>query len=151
MRVICDTNVLLSGVLFGGNCRSVIRLVSEGRVRGFTSNALLAEFEGVLLRPKFGLSASQIEATMDLVRQTFVLVSPVESVAAVSEDPDDDLVLEAALAAAADVVVSGDGHLLALGEFRGIRILSPACLVQDIRGQRDASHGPGTAGTVPGQ
>ena len=151
MRIVCDTNVLVSGALFAGNCRALIRLVSEGHVSGFTSNALLSELEGVLLRPKFGLAASQVEAMVDLVRQTFVLVSPAESVSVVRDDPDDDVVLEAALAAAADVVVSGDSHLLVLGEFRGIRILSPAWAIEDIRGQRDASHGPGTAGAEPGQ
>jgi len=86
-----------------------------------------------------GLAARQVEAIVDLVRQTFLLVSPLEAVAAVPDDPDDDTVLEAALAAAADIVVSGDDHLLRLGEFRGIRIVSPAALITEIRGEHDAT------------
>jgi predicted nucleic acid-binding protein len=88
---------------------------------------------------------------MDLVRQTFVLVSPVESVSVVRDDPDDDVVLETAIAADADVVVSGDTHLLALGDFRGIRVLSPADVIEEIRGQQDASHGRGMPGAAPRQ
>lgn len=136
MRIVCDTNVLLSGFLFGGHCRTIIRLVSEGRIDGFTSSALVAEIEGVLLRPKFGLTTHQVGAIMDLVRETFVSVSPAESVAVVKHDPEDDAVLEAALAASAEMVVSGDGHLLDLGEFRGIRIVSPACFIEEIRCER---------------
>ena len=133
MKIVCDTNVLISGLLFGGNCRAIIGLVSEGRIDGFTTNALVAELEGVLLRPKFGLEANQVTAIVDLVRQTFMAVAPREAVAAVIDDPDDDAVLEAALAAGADVVVSGDDHLLHLREFRGIRIVSPAELIEELR------------------
>ena len=133
MRVVCDTNVLISGFLFGGHCRTIIRLISEGQIDGFISSALVAEFEGVLLRPKFGLTANQVGAVIDLVRQTFVPVSPAESVNVIKGDPDDDAVLEAALAAGAEVVVSGDSHLLDLSEFRDIRIVSPASLLKEIQ------------------
>jgi hypothetical protein len=136
MKIICDTNVLLSGFLFGGHCRQIIVRVSEGKDDGFISSSLLAELEGVLVRPKFGLEAAQIAAIIDLVRQTFVLVSPVESVQIVEKDPDDDAVLEAALAAGAEVVVSGDSHLLDLKGFRGIQIVSPASFLDEIRRQR---------------
>ena len=135
MRIICDTNVLISGLLFGGNCRTIITLVSEGQIDGFTSVALLGELEHVLLRSKFGLSATQANAILDLVRQTFLSVSPADSGNVIVEDPDDDAVLQAAVGAHADVVVSGDDHLLKLGTLRGIRILSPACFLHEIRGQ----------------
>ena len=75
------------GMLFGGNCQTLIGLVSEGRVDGFTSSALVAELEGVLLRPTFSLRRDQVEAIIDLVRQTFLSVSPFETVAVVPEDP----------------------------------------------------------------
>ncbi|MFU8819282.1 MAG: putative toxin-antitoxin system toxin component, PIN family [Desulfurivibrio sp.] len=133
MKIVCDTNVLISGLLFGGNCRAIIGLVSEGRIDGFTTNALVTELEGVLLRPKFGLEANQVTAIVDLVRQTFMAVAPREAVTAVIDDPDDDAVLEAALAAGVDFVVSGDDHLLHLREFRGIRIVSPAELIEELR------------------
>jgi putative PIN family toxin of toxin-antitoxin system len=91
---------------------------------------LLAELETVLLRPKFGLTVREVEAIIDLVSQTFVLVLPTESVAVVTDDPDDDAVIEAALAANAEVVVSGDRHLLDLKTFRDTRIMTPASLIE---------------------
>jgi len=136
MKVVCDTNVLLSGFLFGGHCREIILRVSEGKDDGFISSSLLAELEGVLVRPKFGLEAAHIAGIIDLVRQTFLLVTPVESVKVLEKDPDDDAVLEAALAAGAEVVISGDSHLLDLKEFRGVRIVSPASFLDEIKGQR---------------
>jgi putative PIN family toxin of toxin-antitoxin system len=149
MRIVCDTNVLISGLLFGGSCRTIIRLVSEGRLDGFTSSALVTELEGVLLRPKFGLGTSQVGAIVDLVRQTFVSVSPRETITAVAGDPDDGVVLEAATAAAAHVVVSGDEHLLRLGEFHGVRIVSPSSLIAGLRGKQPAGADP--AGRRPVQ
>ncbi len=137
MRIVCDTNVILSGILFGGHCRSILRLISEGRLEGFTSTALLAELERVLLRPKFSLTVTEVEAILDLIRQTFVLVLPTESVAVIMDDPDDNAVIEAAIAANAEVVVSGDRHLLALEAFRGCRIIPPASLIKELRCQQD--------------
>ena len=136
MRVVCDTNILVSGFLFGGSCREIIGMVSKGKIDGFTSSALIAELEEVLVRPKFGLPMSQVAAIVDLVRQTFLSVSPAERVTIVADDPDDDAVLEAALAANADLIVSGDSHLLVLGEFRGIGIVSPADFIRETNRQQ---------------
>ena len=63
------------------------------------------------------------------MRQTFVSVLPRERLSVIADDPDDDAVLEAAVAAEADWIVSGDVHLLRLGSFRQIRIVSPADLL----------------------
>ncbi len=139
MRIVCDTNVLVSGLLFGGNCRAVVRQVSEGRVDGFTSASLIAELEGVLGRRRFGLTAAQTAAIVDLVRESFVLVAPTEPVKAVQRDPDDNAVLETAVAAKADLVVSGDDHLLSLGAFRGIRVVSPARFLEEAAGGSPSS------------
>jgi len=126
MRVVCDTNVLVSAIFFGGNARRIIRLVSESRIEGYLSLEICRESEEVLLRPKFGLHAEQVHGIMELVRETFFLVSPSERIAAVPDDPDDNIILEAAVAATADAVITGDQHLLVLEKYRGIRILSPA-------------------------
>jgi predicted nucleic acid-binding protein len=68
-----------------------------------------------------------------LFRDTFDIVYPGESVTAILDDPADNRVLETAGAAAADVIVSGDQHLLRLKEWRGIRVLSPADLATELR------------------
>ena len=60
MRVVCDTNVLVSGILFQGPPRLIVGLASRGRIANFTSPALLREAEDVLLRPKFRLTPDQV-------------------------------------------------------------------------------------------
>ena len=132
MKIVCDTNVLVSGILFRGHPRRILLLVARGRLTNFTLPALLGEAEDVLRRPKFGLHPSQVANILVLFRETFGLVHPTRSVAAVSEDPADNRVLEAAGAAAADVIVSGDHHLLALKEWQGIRVLSPADFTEEM-------------------
>lgn len=126
MNVVCDTNVLVSGFLFRGNARTIIELVSKGQITGFISIPIVRELEDVLHRPKFHLSRQQVAALLELVQQTFHLVSPTKRINAVSADPDDNAILEAGLAAAADCIVSGDRHLLELSSFRSLRIVSPA-------------------------
>jgi putative PIN family toxin of toxin-antitoxin system len=129
MKIVCDTNVLVSGILFSGHCREIIRLISEGRIDGFTSGPLLDEFEDVIGRPKFGLTAEQVAAIMDVVRETFSLAAPTEEITVIADDPDDDAVIEAAVAAGAHEIVSGDDHLLSLQSFRDIRIVTPAAFM----------------------
>ena len=134
MRVVCDTNVLVSGILFQGNPRTLLQWISKGRITGFISLAILRELEEVLQRPKFHLSAPQVTAMVELVQQTFHPVSSVQPVDAVPADPDDNAILAAALAAEADCVISGDHHLLDLGHFRSIRIVSPALFLREFSG-----------------
>ncbi|MFT5129790.1 MAG: putative PIN family toxin of toxin-antitoxin system [Rhodothermales bacterium] len=129
MKVVCNTNVLVSGILFGGHCRSIIRLVSEGRTQGYTSAPLIHELEEVLIRPKFRLVSEQVAAILEVVRESFATVIPTEAISVVTDDPDDDAVIEAAVAAGAEIIISGDDHLLSLGRFQNIEILSPATFI----------------------
>lgn len=130
MRAVCDTNVLVSGVLFGGPPRQVLLMATQGQLTNHTSPALLREAEEVLLRPKFGLRAQQALRIVALFRETFEVVMPSVPVRVVRADPADNMVLEAAQAAGAGFILSGDKHLLGLGEWKGIRILSPAAFLE---------------------
>jgi putative PIN family toxin of toxin-antitoxin system len=135
MRIVCDTNVLVSGVLFRGHPRQVLTLASRGDVVNCTSPSLLREAEDVLLRPKFGLQPDQVSVIVALFRDTFEIVHPVRRVTDIVDDPKDNAVLEAADAASADRIVSGDKHLLCLKEWSGIRIVSPAEFMREIEDQ----------------
>lgn len=126
MRIVCDTNVIVSGLLFGGHSRDILAAVAKGALTAYTSPALLHELHDVLSRRKFRLSSEQVAALMELIRETFVCVSPMVELSVVADDPDDDRVLEAALAARAAVIVSGDSHLILLASWRSIAVLSPA-------------------------
>lgn len=132
MKIVCDTNVLVSGIVFGGNCRTILQMISTGRLNACISAALLAELDDVLRRPKFGMDSHEVAATLELVQQTFDWVSPSEKLFVVADDPDDNAVLEAAVEYRAEQIVSGDDHLLALKSFRGIPILSPAAFLSSL-------------------
>jgi len=134
VNVVCDTNVLISGVLFGGHARQILRLASRGTVTNFVSPEILREVENVLLRPKFGLNPEQVLNITALMRDSFELVVPSRSVNKIRTDPDDNRILEAASAAGAAFIISGDRHLLDLTEWKRIKVLSPAAFIEEIIG-----------------
>lgn len=128
MRVVADTNTVVSGLLWRGAPRKVLDATRKGRIELFTSVGLLAELEAVLGREKFAkrLSLAQI-APHQLVLGYAALavpITPLTIAAVILDDPDDDAVLACALAAQADVIVSGDRHLLSLKTYEGIDILT---------------------------
>ncbi|HVA86090.1 MAG TPA: putative toxin-antitoxin system toxin component, PIN family [Candidatus Saccharimonadales bacterium] len=126
MKAVLDTNVLISSYVFpGGKPEAVYRLALEGRLEIGTSRTLLAEFGRVLDR-KFGWSPDRVEAAVAQMTRVASVVEPGETVQVVRADPADDRVLEAARAYGADVIVSGDRHLLDLGAWNEIEIVSPA-------------------------
>ena len=128
MRIIAvfDTNVLLSALGWKGKPFACLELARTGKVEGVTCRELLDEL-AEKLELKLSFTAEQVVATIaDLL--TFLRVVPIAGqLQVVSADPDDDKVLECAAAAGATHVVTGDRrHLLPLGSFRGIAILSAA-------------------------
>ena len=124
MKIVCDTNILISGILFGGKPREILRLCSSGTVTNCISPVILKEVEEVLLRPKFGIKEKQVYEIIRLFRDTFTLVSPNRCLAVVTADPDNNRILEAALSTEADAIFSGDVHLLDLVNWNGIPVLS---------------------------
>jgi putative PIN family toxin of toxin-antitoxin system len=129
MKAILDTNVLISAYVFpGGKPEAVYRLALEGRLEIGTSLTLLAEF-GRVLGQKFGWIPDQVEAAVAQMTRIAAVVEPGEAVQFIRADPADDRVLEAARAFDADVIVSGDRHLLDLGSWCEIEIIPPAELI----------------------
>lgn len=123
--IVLDSNVVISGFLFGGPPGRVLEYLLEGSVRCFTSLPLLDEIRDVLRRPKFGLFPEQTLAFVEELRDLCRIVQPEMRVREITEDPADNAVLECAAAAGAGVIVSGDSHLLKLGRWRGVEILTP--------------------------
>ena len=138
MRVVLDTNILISTFLFpGGSPEAAYRLVLEGRAQLVTSRPLLAEFGSVLQR-KFGWEAGPTEAAVAQLIRIAEMVEPSDKLAVVAVDPSDDRVLEAAVAGRAAVVVSGDRHLLELGHWSEIPIMDAASFIAWVREQDQA-------------
>jgi len=122
-RVVLDTNVYISALMFGGLPGSLLDLAF---LRSFTliiSPALLDELDEKL-RAKFGVpmeDAALVRARLEKVPE---VVRPQESLRVIADDPDDNRVLECAVKAEADVIVSGDRHSLKLAEYQGISIVT---------------------------
>jgi putative PIN family toxin of toxin-antitoxin system len=140
MRVVADTNTIVSGLLWTGSPRHVIDAARRGDLELCTSAALLEELEDVLQRPKLArrLALTGLDRGALLLRYEALatVIEPAVVQPFVLADPDDDAVISCAVTAQADVIVSGDKHLLDLQQYQNIPILTAAELVQRIAGQR---------------
>ena len=128
MRVIADSNVIISGLCWHGAPRAILNAAREDRITLFTSYSLLAELEEVLDRQKFSqrlaaVNTSAHELVLGFASLAHVIV-PAPITPVVIDDPDDDAVVACALAADAEFIVSGDRHLLALRQYQGIEIVN---------------------------
>jgi putative PIN family toxin of toxin-antitoxin system len=123
MRVVADTNVFISALMFGGLPG---RFLDRALRRKFTlviSRALLDELDEKL-RGKFAVSESDALAIRARLEDNATVVDPDFELNAVPDDPDDNRVLECAVAGKADFIVSGDRHLLRLGNYEEIAIVT---------------------------
>jgi putative PIN family toxin of toxin-antitoxin system len=134
MKIVCDTNVLVSAMLSNGTPRKLLRLIACGQVENAISLEILAEAKNVLIRPKFGFSPQQVTHAIDVFSEISLLVAPAQHVDVIKDDPSDNRFLEAADAAMADCIVSGDKHLLNLLSWNGIEILSPSAFIAKFQG-----------------
>lgn len=129
MRLVLDTNVVASAMLWGGNPKRLLQARREKRVELFTSVAMLAELTDILARPKFANKIAASLLTVDQLVDGYAAltqaVRPTPTPRIVS-DPDDDVVIGTALAAKADLLVTGDRGLLDVGAYQGVRIVRVA-------------------------
>ena len=128
MRVVLDTNIWVSGLLWGGNSGRILLLAESQQFNVAASQLLLEEIEAALLYPKLQPQLRKVNETLESlgrrVRQ-LVAIYPIRSLSVENlRDPDDAIILATALAAKADAVVTGDRDLLILIEFSGIPILT---------------------------
>lgn len=122
-KVILDTNVLVSALFWSGAEAAVVELVESGILEGYTSPAIIDELTRVLRYPRFGLTKEEVENASDYYKTIFVVVRPEARIDAIREDPDDNRLLECALEARADLIVTGDRHLLKICSYGGTRIV----------------------------
>jgi len=136
VRLVLDTNTALSGLLWGGTPGRLIDAAAAGRIELASSAALLAELQGVLTREKFARPLAQRALTVGDVFDGYaalvVIVTPAAIAPTIAQDPADDHVLAAAVAAHADLIVSGDAHLLDLMSFQGIPIVNATSAVERV-------------------
>lgn len=138
MRVVLDTNVVVSGFLWGGVPRQLLQAAREQKLQLYTSTPLLLELTDILGRAKFARKLAAAQLSVDQLVERYALLTTVVHPAVIAptilDDPDDDQVLACALAAKAELIVSGDRHLLDLKEHRGIRIVKVVEAVKAVVG-----------------
>ena len=131
VRIVLDTNILVSGLLYPGKPRRLIDLAVLGMIEIVSSTEMIAELRDVLSREKFGLSkegqASMVDYVIGLSHMTAL-----KSKFKVINDPDDDKVITLAYDGKAGYIVSGDHHLLDLKEFFGIKIIKASRMLEII-------------------
>lgn len=133
MKIVLDTNVLVSGLLSPfGPPGAIVRLVASGAIRLCFDARILSEYEAVLRRPRFSFDPSQVQAVLDVVRLEghAVVARPLRRRL---PDPDDEAFLEVALAGGARVLVTGNLRHYPAGRRQGIRVVSPASFVSAYR------------------
>lgn len=134
-KAVLDTNVWVSALLWGGKPAAVIKAAEEGKVSVYSSEEIVAEISQVLAYPKIlkiyqseGLRNELIEAVLKVVK----LVEVTKKVKVVLEHPADDKFLDCALAARADCIISGDKHLLKVGSYMTVRVVSVSAFLETL-------------------
>ncbi|HCE46600.1 MAG TPA: putative toxin-antitoxin system toxin component, PIN family [Lentisphaeria bacterium] len=132
IRAVVDTNVFISS-FFGGNPRKIIDLWKQDRLQLCLSQAIVEEYVEVLLR--LGLQDKmEIKELLSLFSKggNTLFTSETETVTLVADDPDDNKFIECAVALEAEYIVSGDKHLLNIGKYLNIKILSPLAFLNEL-------------------
>jgi len=129
-RVVLDTNVLVSAVIGNGRPRRLLRkAVIDGEYTLVTSDEILGELGRVLHRSEFRISEENIRTILSAFISSSDIQRTRSRFRVVEADPDDDIIINAAYDGMADFIVSGDGDLLKVGEFRGIKIVTVAAML----------------------
>jgi len=124
IKVVLDTNVFISALFWKGAPYQIFKRILEGAILNFVSPQILAEIKERLL-DKFKLPPEKVKEFLEIIVFNSQLVYPKKKLNIVKKDPKDNKILECALEAKASFVISGDGHLLEIKKYKGIKIVSP--------------------------
>ena len=140
IRAVLDANVLVSGIVSEGTPRNILRAWRSGNFHVVESQATLDEIGRVLRYPKIARrhrwSEAEIRAFMESLEALAILTPGKLRLNVVAADPSDNRYLECAVEGEADFLVTGDRHLLGLGTYRDVEILSPREFVDLLAAKR---------------
>ncbi len=123
MKVVFDTNILVSAMLWRGTPYRCLLAIRAGLAELILSPPIIDEFRNVLDK-KFALTREEVEEGIALVQESATLIGIPGTLRVLTDDPEDDKIIETALVAGAQCLASGDKHLLRLGDYRGIKVIS---------------------------
>ena len=137
LRVVLDTNVLVSAIISDGKSRELLKKGITNQYSILISDLILKELIVVLRRPKFKISEDEIQRTILAAIRTADVVNVKTKIKAVKEDPKDDMIIETAIDGGADIIVTGDNHLLALETFKGINVTTVEKMLAYLQGREN--------------
>jgi len=123
MRVVLDTNILISAVFWRGSPYKVVLNALKSKYSLYLSHQILDEIEEKL-RVKFKFPDDKIQEHIEILRAYGEIIRPIVKLNVIKADADDNKILECAVSCGADYIVSGDNHLLDLSEYKGIKIIT---------------------------
>ena len=142
IHVVFDTNIVISGYLWFGAPYQAINAISERKTRLLTSESLVDELKDVISRPKFKKRLEIVGKTAEEVVAEFLKLAEIIEVETIPptiiDDPDDDMVLACAVSGKAELIVSGDPHLLEKQNFRNIPIVTVNTFLERMKVSNDS-------------
>lgn len=133
-RVVIDTNVVISAFLFGGKPGGLIPLWKSGRIQPLVSKEIVDEYLRVLTYPKFSLAPEEINFILyHEILPHFEIVRAKPGRVIIRDDPSDDKFIRCAEAGKAETVISGDQHLIDLGSYGKVKIVTPSEFLANLK------------------
>lgn len=131
-KVVFDSNIFISSIVYGGKPRQIFQSAIEGKVELYVSREILEEVEEVLQRPKFKYHFQMVDLVITEIHNIAKIVIPKKKINYIKDDPQDNIIIECAVEAKSDYIVTGDEHLLGLKAYKNIQILNPAEFLQKL-------------------
>jgi putative PIN family toxin of toxin-antitoxin system len=133
IKVVIDTNVIISAMLFGGIPGELISLWKSDRIKPLASKEIIDEYIKVLTYPKFELSEAEINYILyNEILPYFDIIHIKDSPVIIKVDPSDDKFIHCAKTGKAGIIITGDQHLLNLKTYQKIKILTPAKFIDNL-------------------
>jgi putative PIN family toxin of toxin-antitoxin system len=133
VKVVVDTNVLVSALLFGGKPGKLIPLWQSGTIRPLASKEIMDEYLRVFTYPKFKLTEEDVNFLLyQEILPHFAIIDVPPGPRIIRKDPEADKFIRCALAGKANRIISGDRHLLALKTYQKIKILTPSDFLLEL-------------------
>ncbi len=128
-KVVFDTNIYLSAIIFGGNPRKVLQLAINEKILLYSSTEILLEV-ALKLKGKFKWPSEQINLTIKNIGNLVKIIRIKEKIDFIKKDPTDNKILEAAIESKAGFIITGDSHLLELKSYKRIKIIKATELLE---------------------
>ena len=124
IKVVLDTNIIVSAIVFGGRPRDIFFLIQEGKMEAFISSFIFYEVKEVLIK-KFNFNDEKLRDVRELIKDNFIVISPRISIDSIKTHFLDNKILEAAVEADANYLITGDKkHILPLKKIKKTKIIT---------------------------